>query len=97
MNSSSKFKKITWADGYYGVDIDPYDYSAAGFQILLNAVAKVYPFGKPLVIQGLDTYAADMVIKGEKVMFLMDNYTCSFACASESLRDELLAALAFAV
>jgi hypothetical protein len=93
VNRKSEFKKGKRANGQPSIEIDPYDYSKAGFERILENLAKFYSFEMPVVSSHLDDLMTTIVIQNEKVEVDMDNWTCSLAFESERLRDEVLSAL----
>jgi hypothetical protein len=90
MNNKSKFTKSEWANGQPSVEIAPYDFSAKGFQRMIDAIVGFYSVEVPPVVSGVDRYMTKISIKDETVDVDMDAITCSLAFKTEALRDEVL-------
>jgi hypothetical protein len=87
MNSDSKFKKSSWANGQPSIDIDPYDYSKVGIDRIITQLSTSYVVESLGFTSGLDTMVSTVLIDDEKIQIHMDNWTCSLAFQSEIFRD----------
>ncbi|TGE04261.1 hypothetical protein [Hymenobacter fodinae] len=63
------------------------------FQLVLAYLANIYQFPLPSVVGTLDGYFADFQVLGTEASFDLDNWSLSFACPSEAVRDEVLTTL----
>lgn len=89
MNKLSKFTKGKWANGQPSIEINPYDYSRYGFEKILSTLNKYFAFEALAPIVVLDKIMTSIIINNEKIEVDMDNWTCSLAFESESLRGKV--------
>jgi hypothetical protein len=72
------------------IDFDLCEYSYADFLIILTHICAVEI---PQITETLDGYIADLVIIGEPVTLLLDNWSFSLATPTAARRDNIFDAL----
>lgn len=87
--------KTEWHDGSPAVTFSHYDYSQRGLETVAGEIAKALGVEPEPTLWSLDTGLVDIVAPGKPpIKLLMDNYTFTFSCADEALRDKAYDTLA---
>ncbi|PJJ60248.1 hypothetical protein [Hymenobacter chitinivorans] len=88
----AQFVSSRWLGNHWpSIEVEPAE--TALFQRLLAHLAATYHFPLPPLIDILDGYVADFTLLGSAATLHLDNWTLSLACASEAVRDQVLAEL----
>jgi hypothetical protein len=83
----STYSKNSWANGNPSIEIEPYDYSVAGFKKIVEKLSSIMNVGISETIVGLDTLILELSFENEIVTLMMDNWSCSISCKTEKTRD----------
>jgi hypothetical protein len=89
-----KIRRSKWEGNQWpSVDLDVSENGYADFLIVLTHICAAFSVEFPQVTETLDGYIADLVIIGEPVAFLLDNWTFSLATPTAALREKIFDAL----
>jgi hypothetical protein len=87
--------KSNWANGQPSIEIHSYEHTKKAFESILGKVSRAFEVPgieyKALgltAIPELMVYDADFIFKTEPATLHMDEFSCSIAFNSESVRDE---------
>jgi hypothetical protein len=73
------------------IEVEPVD--TIVFQLLLCYLADIYQFPLPPPVHTLDGCFADFQLLGTEATLDLDNWSLSFACPDEAVRNQVLATL----
>ena len=87
-----QFTPSRWAGNHWpSIEIEPVE--TVLFQLVLCYLADLYQFPLPPVAGTLDGYFADFQLLGTEASLDLDNWSLSFACPDEAVRDQVLTTL----